>query len=265
MIAAGCRSKGLAAPERRGQLLCFTILDGGCDWHSAGATLCTSRGRGASGRRTARPGAGAGDAPGRPADDRRRRGACRVSPRRPRRGRSDRVVWGTSLGIAAAEACATTPVPWPGRPPPAPRPACQRWRLVTFGAVFSRLMLIRNLTRWAMAYATGSALSTVARAMGGGVPGPERLTLMSATLCLRADDVEAMAARGTEVPPLDCMGSRSRAEPVGRRRADPGVRATPARPDQSRAGPRHRLSNEPSSHRRRRPDSTAFVQVTAPE
>lgn len=71
---------------------------------------------------------------------------------------------------------------------------------VTFGNVFSRLMQIRNLSVKAMAYATGSAMSTVAKARGGGVPIPERLELMAALLCLRADDVEAMAARETDAP-----------------------------------------------------------------
>ncbi|GAA2587763.1 hypothetical protein GCM10010399_17210 [Dactylosporangium fulvum] len=73
---------------------------------------------------------------------------------------------------------------------------------VTFGAVFRRLLLVRNLSRRAVAYATWSAESTVAMAMGNGrVPMPERLELMAATLCVRADDLEAMAARTTEGPP----------------------------------------------------------------
>ncbi|MEV4508013.1 hypothetical protein AB0K00_03525 [Dactylosporangium sp. NPDC049525] len=82
-------------------------------------------------------------------------------------------------------------------------PGLPTLEVVTFGAVFSRLMQIRNITRWGMAYATSSAISTVAKVMGGGVPGPERVALMAATLCLRSDDVEAMAARGTQASPPD--------------------------------------------------------------
>ncbi|MDG6107370.1 hypothetical protein Daura_50100 [Dactylosporangium aurantiacum] len=72
---------------------------------------------------------------------------------------------------------------------------------VTFGGVFSRLMQLRNLTVKGMAYATGSAMSTVAKARGGGVLSRERYELMAALLCLRADDVEAMVARETPGPP----------------------------------------------------------------
>jgi hypothetical protein len=105
---------------------------------------------------------------------------------------------GNRLSIAAAAASRDYARSMPSSSASAGLPALEA---VTFGAVFSRLMLIRNLTRWGMAYATGSALSTVARAMGGHALGPERLALMSATLCLRADDVEAMTARETEAPP----------------------------------------------------------------
>lgn len=81
---------------------------------------------------------------------------------------------------------------------PADLPALE---VVTFGAVFGRLMQMRNLTVKGMAYATGSAMSTVAKARGGGVLSPERYELMAALLCLRADDVEAMVARETPGPP----------------------------------------------------------------
>ncbi|WP_327007424.1 hypothetical protein OHA72_09250 [Dactylosporangium sp. NBC_01737] len=105
------------------------------------------------------------------------------------------------LKVAAAEAARGHARSLAGPPTAGGSPGLPALEAVTFGAVFSRLMQIRNITRWGMAYATSSALSTVARTMRGGVPGPERVALMAATLCLRPDDVEAMAARGTEAPP----------------------------------------------------------------
>ncbi|MGI5174761.1 hypothetical protein ACQEVZ_00310 [Dactylosporangium sp. CA-152071] len=72
---------------------------------------------------------------------------------------------------------------------------------LTFGAVFTRLMELRSLTRKSMAYGTSSAQSTIARAMGGGVLGQRALELLSALLCLRSDDVEAMAGWTVEGPP----------------------------------------------------------------
>ncbi|MFC4042133.1 helix-turn-helix domain-containing protein [Dactylosporangium siamense] len=73
---------------------------------------------------------------------------------------------------------------------------------VTFGAVFRRLLKVRNLSHEGMACATGSSISTVAMAMGNGrLPSPERLELLAAILCIRPDDLEAMAARPAEGPP----------------------------------------------------------------
>ncbi|MEV0134709.1 hypothetical protein AB0H83_40395 [Dactylosporangium sp. NPDC050688] len=72
---------------------------------------------------------------------------------------------------------------------------------MTFGAAFRRLMRVRNLTRKAMAYATFLAQRTVNITMTDcRLPEPKYLLRMAATLCLRADDIEAMAGRTTEVP-----------------------------------------------------------------
>jgi hypothetical protein len=73
---------------------------------------------------------------------------------------------------------------------------------VTFGGAFRRLMKIRNLTRKGMAYATWLAQSTVNITMADyRLPMPDSLRRMAATLCLRADDFEAMAARSIDEPP----------------------------------------------------------------
>ncbi|UWP82534.1 hypothetical protein [Dactylosporangium fulvum] len=74
---------------------------------------------------------------------------------------------------------------------------------VTSGAVFTRLLKVRNLSREGMACVTGSALSTVGKAMRIGELIPQRLELMAATLCLRADDFDAIMVRTPNAPPAN--------------------------------------------------------------
>lgn len=91
------------------------------------------------------------------------------------------------------------------RPPAGPaavgRPAGPT---ATFGVVFQRLMLVRNLTRKALAMATVSAQSTINIVMTDHrLPSRPRLLLIASALCLTGDDVEAMAARPVDHPPAD--------------------------------------------------------------
>ena len=81
---------------------------------------------------------------------------------------------------------------------------------VTFGAVFGRLMRVRNLDVKGLAYATGSSFATVKGTIGDRlVPGAAHLQVIASALCLRGDDLEAMTGRPGEKPPADSIVARS--------------------------------------------------------
>ncbi|GGM11877.1 hypothetical protein ACFFX1_25995 [Dactylosporangium sucinum] len=75
--------------------------------------------------------------------------------------------------------------------------------VVTAGDVFTRLLAVRNLSRNAMAYVTGSAITTVNKAMRIGELIPQRMELMAAVLCLPGGDFDAIMVRTPRAGPAD--------------------------------------------------------------
>ncbi|MET7394491.1 hypothetical protein ABZS66_13465 [Dactylosporangium sp. NPDC005572] len=115
----------------------------------------------------------------------------------------DSMVWRDDPSIVEAEALRNHALSLPRPDHPSGVTGLPALESVTSGAVFTRLLAVRNLSRNGMAYTTGSSISTVAKAMGIGMLIPQRLELMAATLCLRPDDFDAIMVRTPNAPPAD--------------------------------------------------------------